>query len=196
MSGAGGLPLPTASRETEFVVASFIAHLLERDPDGFGYLESVVKGSMLASALYLPDLGRVQKRFDGVVLYFDTPLLLNALGYTGEESQLAARELMDLAYELGASLACFERTVTETEGVLIGAAGALRTRSKYTPQVGTVAEFFIGQGLQPSDVEVLVGRLPENLRALRVRVQDPPPHVAGLTVDEAALEEALQKAVH
>jgi len=196
MVGEGGLPMPVSARETEFVVASFIARLLERDPDGFAYLESVVKGSMLAGALYLPDLGRAQKRFDGVVMYFDTPFLLHALGYTGLEGERAARELMELAYELGATLACFDGSVAETEGVLIGAAGALRSRSRYSPQVGGVAEYFMGQGVQPSDVEVLIDRLPKNLKALRVSVHGKPGHVSGLTVDEVKLEEALQNAVH
>src|SRR4029450_13168621 len=89
------------------IVSAFIAGLVERDPQGFEYLETVVKGSMLASSLYLGDLGAVNQRFQQVTVYFDTPFLLDALGYAGKEIAQPALELLGLVRELGARLACF-----------------------------------------------------------------------------------------
>jgi len=179
----------------EYVLSSFVAHLLERDPQGFGYLENMVKGSMLASALYLPDLGAVQKKLDHVTLCFDTPFLLEALGYLGPDRQVAATELLDLVYQLGARLTCFERTLAETQGVLHGIADALRHPAGHTPNIGSVEQYFVTAGLSPSDVQVLATRVETNLASLRIHVRPEPPPLGHLTVDELALEDVLQSTV-
>src|SRR4029450_10727866 len=77
-----------------YIVSAFIADLVERDPQGFEYLETVVKGSMLASSLYLGDLGAVNQRFQQVTVYFETPFLLDALRYAGKEIAQLALELL------------------------------------------------------------------------------------------------------
>lgn len=179
----------------EYLLSSFVAHLLERDPQGFGYLENMVKGSMLASALYLPDLGAVQRKLDQVTLCFDTPFLLEALGYLGPDRQVAATELLDLVYQLGARLTCFERTLAETQGVLHGVADALRHPAGHTPTIGSVEQYCVMAGLSPSDVQVLATKVETKLASVRIRVRPEPPPLEHLTVDELALEDELQSTV-
>jgi hypothetical protein len=43
----------------KYLTNSFILHLFKKDPEGFDYLETIVKGSMLASALFYPDISNV-----------------------------------------------------------------------------------------------------------------------------------------
>jgi hypothetical protein len=68
----------------------------------------------------------VNQRFQQVTVYFDTPFLLDALGYAGKEIAQPALELLGLIRDLGARLACFGHTVTELQGVLGGIANGLR----------------------------------------------------------------------
>jgi hypothetical protein len=126
MLGAAAFEPASQDQGDRYIVSVFIADLVERDPQGFEYLETIVKGSMLASSLYLGDLGTVDQRFHRVTVYFDTPFLLNALGYAGKEIAQPALELLGLVRELGARLACFDHTVIELQGVLGGIASGLR----------------------------------------------------------------------
>lgn len=179
----------------DFIVSSFILDLSHRDPEGFDYLESIVKGSMLASVLYLPTPAQVDRSFQKTTLYFDTPILLKALGYEGDPARDAARELLDLAYRSGADLACFEHTVDEVRGVLSSNATALSRLGKGGTPARGVEAYFIANKVTPSDVELILARLEKNIASLRVVVREKPPAVEALTVDERELETALAEDV-
>jgi len=82
--------LPLSLSETTVMVAAFIEQVFESDPECFGYLERVVQGSMLASALYLPDPGSITRKFRKTVVYLDTPFVLQLLGHAGSRLETPA----------------------------------------------------------------------------------------------------------
>src|SRR5439155_26457263 len=56
-SAVVGGPVPQAPahlKHADFLVNAFIAHLHEGDPEGFDFLETIVKGSMLANVMFFP----------------------------------------------------------------------------------------------------------------------------------------------
>jgi hypothetical protein len=109
-SGAA-VPTPaSASPSEDFVVSVFILHLADTDPEGFGYLETLVKGSALAGVMFFPELANVVSSFSGLTVYLDTRVLLRALGLEGESSREVVTEMLDLVYELGGRLASTRRT--------------------------------------------------------------------------------------
>lgn len=198
LAAVEGEAIPTPPRRTrngDYLVNAFIAHLCKADPEGFDFLETVVKGSMLADVLFYPELSRVEQHFGRVELYFDTPFLLRALGLEGPSVQAPCRELMRLLYELDGEIRCFEHTVEEIEGVLHSAAYALqdpeRLRHTYYPTL----EYFISSNYRASDVELAIARLRQSLRSLRVQVKPKPPYKDWLGVDEDKLESILQEEV-
>lgn len=82
---------PVATRDPlEVALDGFVAHLHTQDPIGFEFLTTIVKGSVLASVLYLNDFGRVAASFRDVDFYFDTQFLLRACGFAGEAAAAAA----------------------------------------------------------------------------------------------------------
>jgi hypothetical protein len=193
-----GAPVPRPlhkAEHSEFLVSAFIAHLVDTDPAGFELLETVVKGSMLASSLFFPELGRVAQRFDRVEVYFDTPILLRALGFADLDLQSPHRELMDLLYSVSGELRCFEHTVEEIRGVLYAAAHALRDKSVLRSAYGETLEYFVQANYRPSDVELFIARLRQSLSSLRVRVKPKPRHQEPLVVDESGLRAILEQQV-
>jgi hypothetical protein len=193
MLGAAPFEPAPQDQDDRYIVSAFIADLVERDPEGFEYLDTVVKGSMLASSLYLGDLGTVDQRFQQVTLYLDTPFLLNALGYAGKETAQPALELLGLVRELGARLACFDHTVTELQGVLGGIATGLRNPHRRAAlTLSRVEEHFVREGLGPSDIEVFMNTVERDLLMLGINVRPTPPYEEHLGVDEPALEGLLQ----
>lgn len=186
-------PVIVASPDLAYIVHAYVEHLAAADPSGFGYLATVVEGSMLASVVYLPDLGGVQRKFTSTTVYLDTPFVLRVLGYSGAELAAPALELLDLLRDLGASVACFDKTVKETRGVLQGAARSLNSRRNYG--AGNIISYFHQQGLQRADVDLRAARLESDLTKCGVRILAAPPHTTTSDVDEVELERVLQQEV-
>ncbi len=191
------LPAPTgSSKRADFLVNAFIADLFQHDPEGFQFLETLVKGSMLANAMFFADIGGVGRKFHRVEVLFDTAFLLRALGLLGEGMQGPCRELIELVYEQNGTPRCFEHTFHEMLRVLGAAARALLNRANLRATYGDVIEYFLRTGSSSSDVELMIARLEKSLRALRVQVRPLPPHTMPLGVDEMKLRGILQQEVH
>lgn len=194
MNGApyGARAAPRSDRDTEYVVNSFISQVVSSMPASFDHLETVVKGSMLAVSLYLPNNSELGKRFDRTSLYLDAPVLLKALGYEGDEAKAAAKDLLALSRSAGAELACFEHSVNEVKGILDRSAGKALHGSFYGGNRRATDAYFASEGLSASDILLLSQRLEEDVAALGISIQERPSPSTELTVDELSLEEVME----
>jgi hypothetical protein len=87
-----GTVIPTTKRHhkrSDFLVGAFVQHLQETYSADFNYIETVVKGNMLANAIFLPDPNQASRNFRNTDVYFDTQFLMFALGYAGYGRLLA-----------------------------------------------------------------------------------------------------------
>lgn len=192
-----GSPIPMPAGDvphSEFLVSSFVVDLSESDPDGFGFLETVMKGHMLATALFLPDISKASQKFDDLEVFINTRLLLRALGFEGEGLKAPCVELLTLLYRTNVTLSCFDITLDELRGVLDAAQHALRDpRYQHRPQTFSVYEHFVSIGKRASDVELAIAKLEESLRKLHVRVKPKPDHTIALGLNERKLEETVSE---
>ncbi len=136
------MPVKGISREATYSVASFLARARESEPELLEDFTTLAKGRLLASAIYLPDPGRVAKRFENTSVYLDTSIVVFAAGYAGPERQAPCEELLRLLRDHGAALRCFEITLEEVKGILDACAARLRRgqlRDAYVPTI----EWFI-----------------------------------------------------
>jgi len=184
----------TPIKSAKFLVASFVQHLQETHAAAFEYLETVVKGHMLANAIFLPDPNQAERNFRNTEVYFDTSFLIFVLGYAGEALRDPCRELLDLLYGKGAQLRCFRHTLDEVRGALDACAYRM-ARGQLRDAHGPSIEYFLTRGYTASDIELFCVRLEDDLRALRVRVVDKPPYEHSLVIDEAELERVLDNEV-
>lgn len=188
------IPSPDSVDVRQVIVASWIERINQSDPTRFEYLLTVIKGSMLATGLFLTPGAHVDERFRNTSLVFDTPFLLRALGYEGDDARDAGRDVLTLARSQGARLVCFERTVAEMRRVLGSAAQSVgRARNESTRAVDV---YFAAEGLTRAQVETFAEKLEINLRLLGVEVAEHPQPIERLTVDEVELEDALEATVH
>jgi hypothetical protein len=193
-----GTPIPPPDRRARsdtFLVNAFVEHLYQADPAGFEFLETVVKGSMLANVLVFPELGKVQGKFSRLAAYFDTPFLLRVLGCEGPEKEAASREVLDLLFEQGVDLKAFEHTVDEVLGVLDATARALRMPSGFRTAFGPVFEYSVAARRSASDIEALMANLKGRLAARHIRIESKPPMSIELSLDEQQLKNLLQQEV-
>ncbi len=185
------IPEPaTKPRSTVFIVAKFVQFCQESHSPSLDYLETIVKGSMLANAIFLHNPASSDHRFRNTVVYFDTSFIIFALGYAGEPRKAPCHELLNLLNETGAELACFSHTVEEVRGVLNACASKIgrgEIQSAYGPSI----EFFLATGKRESDILVYANRLERDIRALRMKIIDKPPFIHSLMIDEKGFGEAL-----
>ncbi len=182
------------SREAIYSVASFLARAHESDPGLLEDFTTLAKGRLLASAIYLPDPGRVAKRFEKTSVYLDTSIVVLAAGYAGPERQAPCEELLRLLREHGAALRCFEITLEEVRGILHACAARMRG-GQLGDAYGPTIEWFIESGRSASDVELMIARLPEKLRSLGIVVEGRPQRLVEFQVDERGFETALEKRI-
>jgi len=178
-------------RKQFYVVQAFVKYIYENDPERSKYLDAIVKGHMLANALILPDLGNARRRFRHTSVYFDTPLILRALGYEGHARQAACTELFDLLKEVGADVFCFRHTRNEVHSVLYACKMALAEADSTRVPYGAAFHHFSRLRFTPADLELEMAILDKNIEKLGVRIEEKPAYVDKYQVDESRLEESL-----
>lgn len=187
------LPHVSAKIEDAFVMAAFVRHCQQSDPALLRDLETIVKGALLANALYVPDHGKLAQRFRNTKVYLDTTFLIFGLGYAGSDRQGPCLELIELLKQYGAHLCCFQHTVDEIRGVLDACAARIR-RGQLRDAFGPTIEYFVTQGLNSTDVDLLAIRIPQRLALHGIAVEDKPPFDQNqFVIDEAGLEAHLQQ---
>ena len=187
------MALPPA-RNAKYFVGAFIQNLQETNSSLLEYLDTVVKGNMLANAIFLPDPNQAAKEFKNTEVYFDTTFLIYALGYAGEARRSPCMELLELSYETGASLKCFRHTLDEIRNIIDTLAKRISEGQKieaYGTSIPTV-EYFLSGGFTASDLELLSVRLPKDLEALRIRIMGKPEYEKEYVIDEKGLDDAFK----
>lgn len=197
-SGSGCSPLPVASsRDTSDrelrAIALFLTQLCLPDDRLRPVLQRMLEGFVLQNALLLRDINLAARKFQNLVVFFDTGFLLQALGLEGEASAVAAREVLDALRATNASLAAFEKTVEEIRRIL----------SVYEQHLGTtqgisslrptrLTRYLVTHRFSPSDVRQLAAMIESQIRGLGVSIRRIPLHDRRYTLDEAALARLLR----
>lgn len=179
---------------TKYYCATYIKHLEDTKSPQLKFVERIVVGNMLANAVFLPDPSRATQKFRKTQVFFDTTFLIFALGYAGEPRGEPCTELLQLLYETGAELRCFQHTVNELTGILETC--ALRIRSgDQIDSFGTL-EYFIEKDYSETDIRVLINNIKKNLSSIRVIIKDKPPYDFKYVIDEEALGKALESEIN
>ena len=159
------IPPLDGSHEVEIVLVSkYIIHLQQSHPERFESFLRVVQGHMLANALLCPDLQHATKTYDEVVFYFDTLLLVRALGLEGSAKQDATIELIRLLSSLGGEMATFDHSRQELDEVLRGAASKVDAQDGR----GAIIAEARRRNTTKSDLLPLAGRIDKELDQLDI----------------------------
>lgn len=183
---------PQQEQSSKYIVATYIEHLQVTHSVHFEHLDTLVKGNMLANALFLTEPGTIERKFRNTEIYFDTSWLIYSLGYTGQVRMEPCLELLELLMDSGAKLRCFAHTLEEARGILLACARRL-ARSDLKTAYGPSVEYFVTRGYTASDIEIMANRLDKDLAKLGIRVQDKPQYQKhAFVIDETALVQHLR----
>lgn len=197
-STVAGVPVVagnTPPEHTDFLVSAFVTYIERQDPEGFEFLETVVKGRMLADVLVLPGSQTQPPSFRNTSVYLDTTFVLRVIGVAPQDLQTPCQELISLLREQGAQLKIFEHTYAEIEGVLNATMGRLRSIKQTNGSSGETIDYLIQQRATRSDVELIVAKLPNTLLEYGIAVERTPVVERDTSVDEENFRELLQEQV-
>ena len=186
------MSLPSrASKSEKYILVSFVNKAIAEDLSSLAPLKMVVEGTILVSAIFLPNPADPGRRFKDTVVFFDTRFLLEALGHCGESLRDPSRQLLDLLTGHGARIACFEHTHDEVESVLKACAMGLSTQSLY-PGSGSVFDHFLQKGFSESDVRLIMTTVKRDLEAIGIEVRRKPEYDERFAVDETRLQNFIE----
>lgn len=179
--------------QQDYLVSSYVAHIVSSDAQRLEYLEDLAKGAVLASVLTLDTLGFSQS-LKGTCFYLDTPVVLNLVGLHGGIPQVATEQLVKLMLGQGARVAVFEHTMREVSTFLDGVEHSLSIGSR---SGSTNAVYFhcIENGITAADLRVFSSRLSREIAAYDVVVLPKPEGYDRYGLDENSLESKLQTVV-
>lgn len=181
-------------QSSRFLVASFVKYIQENQLPSFEYFETVVKGNMLANAVFLPNYNHTPKKFQQTQVYLDTSFILFAIGHAGEARQGPCLELIQLLKDFEANIFCFTHTLDECRGIL-NASAQIIANNQIKDAYGPSVSFFLSKGYKSSDIVLFTEKLDEDIRNLGIRVVDKPDYTQQeYMIDEAELEKILNDA--
>lgn len=165
-----GLPEPT--HQLQYVIAKFIIHLRENRSPILDYLETVVRGNLLANAIFA-DPSNYARKFKNTTIYFDSPLAIFALGYAGEARKSPVIELLKLLEANKAQVKIFRHSLEEIIGILSACADRIRNK-QYKNSYGPSIEYFIEKGFTEVDVMMFIENLEKDLGELNITTVEKP----------------------
>lgn len=186
------LPTLDPNKNTDIVlVSSFVLHIQKSDQGCFESFVVLVKCSMLANALACPTLEQAPKTYKSVTFYFDTPLLIQLLGFDGDARQKSVQHLIQLVSKYKGKIAIFAHTREELDSVLHYAIQNF-DNPRCTQKIVLSAR---SAGKTKSDLMLAEQKINEDLSKQKIEIKQPPrysPQNRKYEIDETALEEALR----
>lgn len=109
------------TRKDKRRVAKFILEEKRKASSVFDKIEELTKGYVIYQAIYFyekqPSL-ITTVTLDNTVVYLDTPVLIDALGYRSTESTKAVKDLINLVRKLGGEVKVHSHVIVELQGIL------------------------------------------------------------------------------
>lgn len=182
------LPDVPAGKSSElYIVGKFIKNSKDRSDPAFESFIVLVKGLMYSNALLCPDLESLEKKFQNVTFFLDTPLILNLLGLQDEDSKRAAEELVSLLIKLKGTVAVFVHTLTECQKIISYAFNNIDRESA----TSRLLEEIRRSNAKLSDLILAHGDIDNIVRSRGVVVKKSPEYLEEFQIDEVQLEEEI-----
>ena len=176
------------------LVVRFIKEVVSSTDRLAAILQRMVEGFILQNALVLKDINSASRHFKDLRVFFDTRLVLQALGYQGNPSLVATTQMIAMLKRTGARVEVFEATIKEIKAVLYfyqKHLGTSQGRSYLNPN--SLTRFFLTKRYTPSDVAQIIALLDQSILQAGLAIRPMPRRMPRYTLDEQDLARRLAK---
>ena len=194
-SYAEGTALPTQLKMEDWreaLVGLFFKSIRKKKGNLYKSFMIFVEGNMLANALRSTDEETPPSSFKITTFYFDTPDILSALGYLGEDSEVQVREVMRMLKKLGGEISVFTHNVDEAKGIMNAAANDLTNPEFAQRPFNRVARM---NNWTRSDIIIMKEKIEENIKELGFTIRTTPSQIQRFQIDEQTLRDIVQDTV-
>lgn len=185
----------------EYEIARFIMNEYHKDSSVFSYLNELVTGFFVSTAISIEQAATSTKtKMRGLSCYIDTRIINNALGFhLPSETKTSAVEFFDMLKASGVKLYCFQHNYEEIVNVLTAYKMSISNPHKLWP--GNTLESFDEKGYTVSDVESYISRLQYRIEELGIKIVDSPAYEnvnynSEAYIDYPGLKEALMAGMY
>lgn len=172
--------------ETDYYVSRYIFEQKDANSVEYKYLIDLVKGYFLQLAIYTqPENGNIKAgTYSDVVFYYDTPILLNLLGYCGEERKKNAEALHEMLKRQKRRFRYFPHVEQEIVDILFAYSYAIDDGKKSIN--GRTLEGLDQKNFNVDDVRREITTLGQKIRTYGIEQEAIPEYIqkADGTVDE------------
>lgn len=186
------IPSVAGTDESDVVLVSNFVHRINlSDTMQFKRFLTIVQGHMLANALVRSDLSHTPSDYKRVEFFFDTPLLIQAIGAEGVVKKSATIELINTLLKLQGRLRYFSHTFDELKQVLLVSADKINASDARSSIVFEARK----NGMTRSDLILLAETCSQKLSSLGLEEVATPRHINEHQIDEDAFQELLDHEV-
>ena len=183
-----------SSRSKTRLTARFIKEVVPFNDRLTAILQRMLEGFILQNALLLKDISATSRKFKDLRVFLDTRLVLQALGYQGEHSQVATTQMIAMLKRTGARVEVFEDTIKEIKTVLHfhqQHLGTSQGRDSLHPT--PLARFLLINRYTPADVAQMIALLDQYVLQAGLPIRPAPKRIPRYTLDEADLARRLAR---
>lgn len=150
-------------------IARFIVSEYEKRSIIYSKIEEVVRGFFVYKSIYFfsnNENASLTTHLKNTVIYFDTRLLIEALGFNTEKGKAATRELISLIINCGGKVKTFSHLVDEVKGILYAYMKDTLNRASFSLQ------HFLDNDFDEYIITIYRDSLESQLNKLGIEVED------------------------
>lgn len=149
----------------------YVKSIYTNNPSLFSTLVSVCEGYMIKTML-LNEKIQTDKIYDGQLIFLDTPVVLQILGYYGEYLEKEYKFLVSSWIKQGAKVNVYDHTVLEINEILSTAERFVESSNIDISKSSRVLLYFREIGLSRSDVRMQIVKIKDLLKENEINIYD------------------------
>lgn len=164
----------TLDRKDGALIVEFVQEIQHSKPEEYREFTELVLGSILASLLAAESSATIveagERKIKRAEIFFDTNIMFSLIGYHGDESNTAAKELFELLKSFNFPLKVFDFTVDEMCRVVNG---YISNRHRFPRELPVDHIYSVLRKMNwgASDVSDFIGNVEDKIEALGIEIQ-------------------------
>ena len=154
------------SEEATLLLSLFLLDVYEQASNGLRNLKTLIRAGMCYHFVYYNKSQSESADLSNLLVFFDTALVIYALGYAGEIRKNMVNELIAQLSEHDAKIYCFEHTLVEIRNILTSCEHLIISNSSGTGAIRYSVEYFVAQPNTITEIGEASINLEQNINKL------------------------------